>query len=481
MCAATYYGAQQRKILRRCAQHYAMNTMQHSAFNILVYAGLALLEATPAAIVMTMLGVPGALPVFVLLALLAAVAELVIEQRMRLDWQRPLRVIIALLLGIAAASILSGGLDALAQALLSFDEHSSLAYIGLLVALYVVWRGTNLTLLVDEDVRDVFGRNMLIVLGILLLGVLLGSFSAPALATFITIEVLLAFAVGLVLVALVRQHEAAPELQRIRGWHNVAPVIGATLLIIVLSLGVLGLLGANAAELLSQLILSAIMLLFTIIAPLLELILGGFIWLFERLNVPRILGLLQNLAAGLAQRTELQQQQQQNLEQQFPWLASLMHALELGLPILGMLLLIWFLSQRRRWRPALVTEERESVFSWEAFGNDLLDLLGRLRKRQEQESLETALARLQGDSPSIRIRRSYLKMLISAEQRNIARNSSSTPREYQPQVQAAFPGAGAELQTLTGGYERARYHAEAVTPEEAEGVEEAWSRMNDEG
>ena len=447
--------------------------MRHVSFNILVYTGLALLEATAPAMVVTMLGLPGALPVFVVLALLAALAELPIQGRVRLDRQRPLRVLTAAALSFGASSLLVGGPAALLEVFFGFGEQSSVAYLGLLGALYVVWRGINLTLLVDEDVRDVFGRNMLAVLGILLVGVLGGAFSDTLLSTFITGEVLLAFTLGLLLVAFVRQHEAAPEMQRIRGWHNLAPVLGATLLIIMLSLGLLGLLGANAAKLLNRIIISILLLIFTIIAPLLDLILRGFIWVFERLNVPEMLGMLQNLAAGLAQRTALQQQTLQDIGQSFPWLSTLLHVLEIALPILAILLLVWFFIRRQRRRSGLVNEERESLFSWEDFRADLADLVGRLRKRADADSLELALARLQGESPAIRVRRSYIKMLIAARDRSAARSLSTTPREYQPQAQAAFPEARAALQTLTSHYERARYHADTSTAQDATEAEAA--------
>ncbi len=451
-----------------------MNTtsnIQQSTFTIVVYIGLALLEATAPTMVLTIMGVPGALPIFVLLALLAAMIELVIQRIVSLDRQRLVRVFSATLLGFGTSSLLAGGPAKLWEALFGFGEQSTIAYIGLMAALYVVWRGINLTLLIDEDLREVFGRIMLTVLGILLLGVLAGSFSNPLLVTLISSEVLLSFMVGLILVAIMRQREAAPEMQRVRGWHNLAPVLGATLLIIALSLGLLGLLGPNAANLLRRIIINILLLIFTIIAPVLDFVLRGFIWLFERLNVPAMLDMLQNLAAGLAQRTELQQQTLEDLGQSFPWLASLIRFLEIAMPVLAILALIWFLARRQRRRSNLVNEERESLFSWEAIGNDLLGLLGRLRRQHTPTNLEAALAQLHGDSPAIRIRRSYIKMLIAARDRNASRSPNNTPREYQPQAQTAFPAAATALQTLTSHYERARYHADTATTAQAEEAE----------
>ena len=54
---------------------------------------------------------------------------------------------------------------------------------------------------------------------------------------------------------------------------------------------------------------------------------------------------------------------------------------------------------------------------------------------------------------------------------------SQTPLEYQRKLEEALPDAQDALNTITGGYQRARYAPQPPPTEHVEWVRQAWNRL----
>jgi hypothetical protein len=446
---------------------------------IIYYLGLALVEATPPALLLTFAG-GDAWGLLIGVVLLGALADWIVLRRLPPERQ-PLGLAgIALLcaLWLVKAQIAGdyGPLGDWGQALGAIfsvsHPRAGMAYLSLLAALYCFWRGTRLTMHDRVSVQRVFRTiaiSLLAIVGIGLLGVRLTGASAVAAST----EVLAFFAIGLVTIALASGiDEQDVGLHRL-GWRGVLIVCGA--IGAMLGLGVLigALFGRDIAAIVGALWQAIVLVLALILAPLIWLmviILQAVLnatrldrWLQELGNQPLDLGAPPPPANGVLAIFP-------------PWLQVVLRVFFALLPVVLILALL-LLARGRARRLLAADEERESLWSWAGLAEDLRGLLGSLRKPPRDGGLRAVLASLRGADPASRIRRSYIRLLLLGEQRQQPRPTPQTPREYAPTAGALLPLAAQPVDVLTEAYERARYNPDSVTAGDAEASERAWAAI----
>ncbi|HLI51098.1 MAG TPA: DUF4129 domain-containing protein [Thermomicrobiaceae bacterium] len=147
------------------------------------------------------------------------------------------------------------------------------------------------------------------------------------------------------------------------------------------------------------------------------------------------------------------------------------------LTFFGSVLVRYLYRRRRRWRET-AHERRESVLVWD-------DALGRLPERLRhligRDMPRTdSLATLRGDPRwihTVAIRETYLKLLQLGRRAGVEREPDTTPAEYERQIAGPFPASGAEIGTITDGYDAARYGRSPATERQADEVQAAWSAL----
>ena len=446
---------------------------------IMYYLGLALIEATPAALLLTIAGAD-AWGVLIGIVLLGALADWIVLRRLPPERQT---------LALAAAGLLCAlwvvkgqvigdyGLlgdwgQALGAIFSTSNPRSGIAYLSLLLSLYCFWRGTRLTMHDRVSVQRVFRAiafSLLFIVGIGLLGARLTGERAVAAST----EVLAFFAIGLLTIALASGiDEQEIGLQRL-GWRGMLIVGGA--IGGVLGLGVLlgALFGRDIALIIRTLWQALVVIIVLIIAPL--------IWLIAMLleAVLRATSLdrwLQQLAQQPPITIDVPPPAAEVLGIFPPWLQTVIRIFFALLPILLILGLL-MLARRRMKRQPSAGEERESLWSWSGLADDLRDLLAGLRGSQRSGGLRAALAALRGGDPASRVRRSYIRLLLLGEAHERPRPAPQTPHEYAPSAGALLPAAAQPVDTLTDAYERARYNPNGVTAADADAAEHAWAAI----
>jgi hypothetical protein len=446
---------------------------------IVYYLGLALVEATPTVLLLTIAG-GDAWGLLIGVVLLGALADWIVLRRLPAERQQFALAAIGLLCALWAVKVqIAGGYGLLGDwgqalgAIFSISHpRAGIAYVSLLAALYCFWRGTRLTMHDRVSVHRVFRAiaiSLLAIVGIGLLGARLTGARAVAAST----EVLVFFAIGLVTIALANGiDEQDVGLQRL-GWRGVMIVCGT--IGVMLGLGVLlgALFGRDIAQIVGTLLQALVLLLALIFSPLvwlMVLMLEGLLrithldrWLQELTDQPLNLGVAPPPASGV-------------LAVFPPWLQTALRIFFALLPIVLLLGLLLFARSRAR-RLAAADEERESLWSWSNLAEDLRGLLGSLRVPVPAGGLRAALASLRGGDPASRVRRSYIRLLLLGEAHQQPRPVSHTPREYVPTAGALVPLAAQPVDTLTGAYERARYNPDAVSAADAEAAEQAWAAI----
>ncbi len=376
---------------------------------------------------------------------------------------------------VGAGYGLLAGWDVAFGALFSLRSTSAgLAYLAVLIALYVFRRGTRL---LDHDsisLRSFFARAvfaLLAVLGFAALGTLSQN---EARATLTTVMLLTFFAVGLLAIALAAAAEEHDTDLRRMGWRGLMTLGGAIGLVLVLGLLFAALFGQDAAQSVRAILRALLLILLLILSPVLLLLAA----IFERIAA---LINLQELLRTLQQQQIIQQgQQQQNATELLgvfpPWVQDVLQVFFALLPVL-VIVLLYLLMRRRARRTPNRDEERESLWSWDGLATDLRDLFAGLRRPRQAEGLRAALARLRGSDPASRIRRSYIRLLLAGEAQQHPRLAPQTPQEYTHEAGAAFPAATGPIARLTAAYERARYHPDAATSADADVAERAWGEI----
>jgi hypothetical protein len=448
-----------------------------SWYRLVYFLGLALVEATPPALLLTVVG-GDSWGTLIVAVLAGALADWVLLRRLSPQAQRPALAATGLLVAlwvvkaeVAGVGPLSGWGQAIGQLLDGGTPQSLPAYPNLLLGLYCFWRGTRLTLHDSITLHRLFRLSMVAMMIIVFLRFFSGGPGAR-LAGLASTEVLIFFAVGLLTIALSSASEEREAELRRMGWRGLATLLGAVALVMVLGVLVAALFGREAAAMIGLLWRGLIMALALIIVPI--------IYVFAGL-VERLLQLL-NINSMTFDSSRLQLMDSMLRQQEAfgagglpPWAEALIRGFCAIVPVL-LIVALFFLARRRNRRGAGADEERESLWSWEGLAEDLLGLFGR-RAGRAAGGLRDALARLRGDDPASRIRRSYIRLLLLGEERSIPRSAPQTPHEYAPVAQSALPAAAHPVDTLTDAYERARYRPGGATSADADAAERAWGAL----
>jgi hypothetical protein len=444
---------------------------------------LAVVEATPAALPLVLVGAPGAWGMLIFVVLAGVLADWLAAGWLPVERQRPALLAVGVVLAAWAIKVAVGagvgllsGWGAAVGALFSLaGPKSTTAYMTLLISLYAFRRGTRL---LDHDsisLRRLFARASVVLLLILGIAGLSSLRPGDIRLTLTTVMLLSFFAVGLLAIALAAASEEHDTRLSRLGWRGLLTLAGAIALVLALGLLFSAVFGQDAAHAVRAIVQVVTLLAALIILPFLLLLEGVFRWIASLINMG---GLAQMLA-----RLQQQQRRQQTFAAEPlnifpPWVAA---ALQVFLALLPLLIIIalYLLVRRRARRGPNRDEERESLWSWSDLRTDLRDLLAGLRRTRSEEGLRGALARLRGSDPASRIRRSYIRLLLAGEAHERPRAAPQTPHEYAPEAGAMLPAAARPIAALTDAYERARYHPGSTTPADADAAERAWSAIED--
>ncbi len=452
----------------------ATGIINQSTRRLLTFVGLALLEATPPALLLTLWGVQAAWGVLVVVVFSAGVCDWLIRRILPERQQRPAVALAALILAVSAARLVLPNNDLLAALFEPAFAHNLIGYSSLLAGLYATWRGVRMHAFETIGQRELFSRTMAMTLFALLIGGA-GAHTETPLLLASTAEILVGFAAGLGTVALARAAEPGETTGRAAGWRGAAPTIAAIVIVLLLGLGLTGIFGGEARQMVVLLSNLLILLLTALLLPIVMLLAPILEWLLLTIHATALVVALRDFARQL----QLAQRDSpinpfDELARWLPWLGPFLTLLGRLFPVFILLALVWFVAYRRSRAAKLADEERESLFSWNDLLNDLQGLFAGLRSAPGDGGLRAILANLHGADPDTRIRRSYLRMLIAAEDRELPRPAPQTPREFLPSAQAAITATPEVIARVTLAYERARYFPGNTTSTEAEVVERDW-------
>jgi hypothetical protein len=143
---------------------------------------------------------------------------------------------------------------------------------------------------------------------------------------------------------------------------------------------------------------------------------------------------------------------------------------------------VFALALRRFWKGAgeEIDETRETILSRDLLQAQLSALWRnwRDRFRRAPERVFDPFLSLEGEVDARRaIRAIYQALLGAAKARGLPRSRSQTPLEYQRTLEEALPDAQDALNTITDGYQRARYAPQPPGAEHVEWVRQAWDRL----
>lgn len=446
---------------------------------VIYYLGLALVEATPVALLLTIAG-GDAWGVLIGVVLLGALADWIVLRRLP-----PNRQTLALAAGgvlcalwvvkvqvVGDYGLLGDWGQALGAIFSTSHPRAGIAYLSLLAALYCFWRGTRLTMQDRGSVQRIFRAiafSLLLIVGFGLFGARLTGPTAVAAST----QVLAFFAIGLVTIALAGGiDEQDVGLHRL-GWRGVLIVFGA--IAGVLGLGVLlgALFGRDIAQIIGTLWQALVVIIALLLSPLVWLLVN---LLEALLSVTHLDQWLQKLAQSPPIKIDVAPPAGEALAIFPHWLQTVIRIFFALLPIILILGLL-LLARNRARRRAGADEERESLWSWAGLVDDLRGLLAGRRGAQPAGGLRAALAALRGGDPASRVRRSYIRLLLLGEAHEHPRPAPHTPHEYAPAAEAMLPTAAQPVDTLTDAYERARYNPNSVTAADADAAERAWAAI----
>jgi hypothetical protein len=346
----------------------------------------------------------------------------------------------------------------------------------MLAALYCFWRGTRITLHDSITLHRLFRLSTVALIMIVGFG-FFGRRATGDLATLVSTEMLIFFAAGLMTIALASaSEERETELRRL-GWRGMLTLVAAVAAVLLVGLLLGSLFAQEAAQIVRLLWQGIVLIILLIVAPIVYLVSLILEPLLRLINMDQFLG---NLARQIPQPFQKQSQADSQQIGAFPlWVQAALRTLMSLLPIL-LLVGLFLLSRRRARRNRGADEERESLWSWGGLADDLRGLFAR-RSAPRPEGLREALARLRGDDPASRIRRSYIRFLLLGEAREKPRAAPQTPREYSGTAGDLLPAASGSIDTLTDAYERARYHPAAATIADADASEQAWGAIDQAG
>jgi hypothetical protein len=459
--------------IRHHNTHYVLRTTQEflvpSLARALLIFCLAVAEATPAALALTILSVDGVWSALCAVAVIGAIADAQ-ARRLPPGVQRPALLAALVLTALGAAEVALPGPDGAPGVLLTpgHPERGD-AYLLLLGALYAFWRGTQIGAHNSYSLRAWFPRAAAVALGIIIFGLAGGR--TPEMIDALTLQVIGLFAAGLTAIALAGIAEVSEAQLRRIGTRGAGIVAGAVVVVLLLGLASVGALGGDLGRLLGALWQGVAFLIGILLSPFLIVLFMIVDALLRLINVGDLMGALQDLQIEQQDRNE---QISRALGFLPPWLIIVAQAIVALLPVLVIIALVLWL-RRRPPRSAGDDEERESLFTFAGLIDDLRDLLAGLRPAGG--GLVELLGALRGDDAVQRIRRAYVRLLILGEQRGRPRAAAETPREYAAAAGEQLPGAAAPIESLTGAYERARYYPADVAHADADAAEQAWDSI----
>jgi len=162
-----------------------------------------------------------------------------------------------------------------------------------------------------------------------------------------------------------------------------------------------------------------------------------------------------------------------------PFLLSYLEPLRwVLLGVLGavvLVLLVRGLREQRRRLSDAVPELRESVWSADAFRQDLMAWLDRARQRLGE--LMNLRSRLRRAYTTATIRQIYASLLNWAAEQGYPRPLPDTPYEYLLVLYEALPGSQVEVREITEAYVRAHYAEAPTSDEDLARVRAAWERI----
>lgn len=390
----------------------------------------------------------------------------------------------ALLAGaaLAATTLIGGALGVgpagVLVALLPGGPALLAAYVLLLLALFLFWRGTRIDTRDSAAVGALFGRGAVIAVVGMLLGAVAGT-GAPLGAPVVTAQAVALVGLGLLALALAHAQESAGGRLGSFGWRyllTLLAAVGVVVAIALLATATLGGEAANAAQTLLRLLLLPFALVGALLAWLIITYLGEPLSRLVAYIIARLQGIQPPAAPDEAYTN--QQSASATLETvvQIANGATFLMAL---VPI-AILVAAILLVRRRRRGEAADDEERESLGVLASLGGDLRELLAGLRNpfARPLGGLRAALAALGGDDPATRARRAYVRLLLLLEGRDQGRPPEQTPAEFAPAA-VASTRAAESVAHLTAAYEQARYNPAGVSPAEAAAAEDALRRIEE--
>jgi Domain of unknown function (DUF4129) len=430
---------------------------------------LAALEATLLSLAATIIGLGPGWPTLFAVALLGRLADW-LANRLPSQLERPALgggALVAVWLALSVAT--SGGL----LALLPGSPELGSAYLLTLITLYLFWRGTQLAAADASSVLSLFGRGGFFLIVMLMLAPLGGSGPERNLAL---ISHLLAFvALGLSTMAL--SHASEDEAGRtVRlGWRWLLTLAAAVLAVVLVGGLLSGLLGSGTALTALQNLIALLLFPFALVG-------GALTWLLLTFLGEPLARFIRWLISSLSDLEPLidapDQAEQSTLLSSEP--AEIITRLATGttwlmalIPLALLVAAILFMRRRQR-RAGSIDEERESLGLLSGISSDLRDLLAGLHNpfARPLVGLRAALASLSGADPNSRVRRSYVQLLLELERRKLPRPPAQTPAEFAPSAEATL-GQPAPVETLTAGYERARYRPAGASEADAIAAEQA--------
>lgn len=319
-----------------------------------------------------------------------------------------------------------------------------------------------------------------------LLAAMIFSYAARLLPTGLVVGVLAGFvALGLVSLAIASLQEtrrfegarAEQSLPMARYWWGT---VGSTVaLLLLLGLLLAQLLAPGTLEAIADLLAAALRavgwLLSWIILIIAYPILKLFEWLARFIHLPESEGepFEMRVPEDLTRQfEELAQDNATGPGSQFPWWVVI--AL-----VAALVIVVVFVLAFRRFRAFAeegeIEETRESILSLDLLKAQLAEWLRRRGARTEAQPPPYAL--LIGESPQVRVRRTYQALLVWANGRGLARPPGLTPGDYAQVLSNAYPAYRSQFGAITSAYDQARYSPLPLPAEWADRAEVAWQQV----
>ena len=270
-------------------------------------------------------------------------------------------------------------------------------------------------------------------------------------------------------------------------WRWTVGIMFSTLIVLGLALLVNHLTREeNIAFIVRMIALLGYILVF-LLSPILWLAVRGMLWLFEFLDLGKILEFLVSVYLKIKNLVETALVmirewysgiQRSPIFEIFGYLAQLRYLLILA----GILLMTLIIVLAMRWYRSGQNEEDDQDYQSLLNQKDLFSLLrDALRKGLERimNSLEQVfhLQAARRLLAAARIRKIYSRLMKLSARLGNPRPPAFTPLEFLTPLQSLFPDSHADLEAITLTYVKVRYGDIPESSEEMETIEQAWQRI----